>query len=359
MAQGTITGLPPATPAVSVDFGKLGQETLRAVESGQFGTTAGSAATPPPTQQGVSTGAATGSTTAADAPTITPIVDGQNPATSGSPETKYTIEFPNGEKQELTATQINEWRQSGLRLADYTRKTTEVADQRREVQRIMEQLAPMQEDLRWAQQLKQNPQLIIQMAQRMQAQNHQQTTQGQPNAPAFDPNAPMTQAQTLEMAQAIAARLQEMEGKLNESVETRANAIVRSQMEIANYSTAINSTLADAFGKFPILKALPETEDIIRYRVSRMEPKTIQETLKAFSDVSQVVAEEITSKFGATQVASTIAQNQQQMAVGIEPPRVGSPLGLGQEKRDYRANGGRDLDWRKLRTDALTLTQQQ
>ncbi len=340
---------PGMRPAPTVDFAKVGAQAIASMEqtpaapvgSGQVPATP---ATPPPAA------AVSGNADPAQA-----VVTDPNPGVPASPDKVYTIEFPDGKTEQVTAAQLKEWRDGGLRLADYTRKTTEVARQREEIDRLMPQLQSMQEDLKVVQALKQNPELIVSLAQRYVAeqQANGQLPGGDPRG-GFDPNAPVTAGQIAHMVQAMAERMQQIEQGSADNI----NRVVQDRLQVQSFAQTVDRTIADVFAKHPILSAIPENEDIIRYRVAQMRPQTLEEAVQRFQEVGEVLANDLLAKAG---VAQQTQHNQQihQRILGTEPPRVGAvpPLATTTQPGDYVKNG--QLDWAKLRGAALGYVQDQ
>jgi hypothetical protein len=338
------------TPAVSVDFTKIGQTTLQALNTGALGTASTTAVSP---QHGATELTTTPVTPVLNATTPETVLPSAAPSDTTAPST-YEIDFGNGQRETVTAQQLDEWRKSGLRLSDYTKKTTEVAQQRRELEALAQQIAPLQEDIKLVQQLRQNPELIVQLAQQYTQQQQPQTTPAMASTPAgFDPNAPMTMGQTVQMAEAIAQRLQQVEQGLTQTVEQRAAELVQQQLKVANYTTEVNQTINSVYDKHPVLKAMPETDDILRYRVMQMAPRTLAEAKFAFQQVGEAMAQELLQSIPQQSVTFT---QPPALTQGTEPPRAGhAPSLTGPTTASYVRDGGRGLDWSKMKTDAVAI----
>ena len=271
-----------------------------------------------------------------------PVVPGTVPPAVATPpptgEPTYDVDLGNGRIEKLTATQMREAYLNGLRQQDYTKKTTEVANQRREIEAAAQQLAQYREKVQFAEQLIGNPQTALQWA---QSQLQQQLPQLPP-----DPTAPLTVAQAQQMMTAMNSRIAQAE-QLAQAEVAKARQFgqqyVEDKMAVADYGAAIHQTLENIYKDNPVLKLDPNFEDMLRYRVGLREPQNIEETLQAFQEVGKEFASNL-DKFYQSRFSQNQAQTQQLANTGIElpggtPPPVPKPSFV---------NAGK-LDWNRLK----------
>jgi hypothetical protein len=316
---------------MEVDFGSLGTQAIAmAAESPSAGgaTTDSLIHSPTPVPSPVTD---TASATSATTPT-TPVSPSTDPAIPGQPaERTYEIEI-DGKVEKLTASQIKELQASGLRQSDYTQKTQEVARKRQEAEAVMQELHQRQQQI---QQLLSNPAQLLQLAQ-------QQMQAAQPQAPV-DPNQPVTIGQ---MQQIIGQLQQAQQGLVHE-----AQQLVDNKLQVAQYAETINQTITGLYNEFPVLKARPEFEDVMRYNVAKMDPKTPEEAVAAFKIVAKELNDSIEETYKSRQQAAN-TQRAQLAATGIEPPGGVAPQPAAP---NYMRSDKRDLDWNKLAASAMGL----
>ncbi len=244
---------------------------------------------------------------------------GQQP----QPQT-FQVDLGNGQVETFTAEQIRELRASGLRQADYTRKTQELAAQRQQLQAEFQQIIS-------------NPTLLA-TVQQLAGQQPQQ-----PPTP-IDPNAPVTVGQLQEF---MAMQQNALQG-----IQQNAVQFVENRLQTARYAEDINAKLNDVMTKHPVLKVAPEFEDLIRFKVHQMNPATIQDALVAFETVGNDLVNQLASHFNAQHQAAEAARAQL-AATGTVPPGGAAPQVI--QKPSYVKTGQRDLDWNMLSKDALAI----
>ncbi len=275
----------------------------------------------------------TGQTPTPTAPAIAPVT----PATPGSITSQAEqkiFELQLGNKVEkLTEAQIKDAYFNGLRQEDYTKKTQDVARQRAELAEAVEQFKRQQQAA--------IPQQVAQPV----------PSQVAPSVPSFDPEAPMTMGQAMQLAQAVQQRMAQIESGSPQQLEKITNQIVHDRLEVMKFTEAINSEIGSILTDQPILKTIPEIEHVIRFRVAQREPQTLDETRAAF----RLVASEIAGQFDQqiqTRTQHNTIQRQQLTAGGIEPPGGTVPM---PSAPSYRTNDNK-LDWTKLAAAAVELS---
>jgi hypothetical protein len=254
------------------------------------------------------------------------------------------VEFEPGKVQRLTRQEIKDgW----LRQADYTKKTTEAAEMRKQAEAVMARGQQMEAEREQLRQVLSNPQALMYLAQQQLAE-----AQG----PQYDPNAPVNMGQVSQLAeynaQQLQAHLQQMElnsQALAEEAKQAAVQEVTNRLETAKYTESINATLSDVYKEYPILKSVPEMEDIIRFRVAQSKPADIAEANKAFIRIGAEVAKSVKESFAAVNKEQVIAKTNL-VNGGIEPPGGAAvPSVAPQPYRDAKSN---TIDWARLRQGA-------
>lgn len=250
------------------------------------------------------------------------------------------VEFEPGKVQKLTKDEI---KQGMLRQADYTRKTQELATVRKQAEEILQRGQQFEQEREQLRQVLSDPRALMYLAQQQLA-----AAQG----PQFDPEAPATMATIAQLAQqnqqALQQQLALVEQNMGSAAEQAKQAAVDEvvgRIETAKHSETINAKLASIYESNPILQSVPEIEDVIRYRVSQMQPQTIEEALKAFEKVSGDVASAMGAKFTDARKEQALTK-QKLVGGGIEPPGGAAvPTNTPTSFRDSKTNV---IDWKSL-----------
>jgi hypothetical protein len=168
-----------------------------------------------------------------------------------------------------------------------------------------------------------------------------------------DPNEIATVGQAEAFAKAQAQTVQQLVEDTKKALEQK---IVDTQMEIdfnrkkAAHEVVINGTLNDIFTKNPVLKSIPNVEDLIRFEVSKMATQewTEKEALEAFHIVSKGIVEELGQHFKAQTTIRAI-QKEKLESKTIEPAGGAAP----QLKPTSFKNSDGSVDWAKVKKAAL------
>lgn len=272
---------------------------------------------------------------------VAPVVPAQpGQSTTQQPQTGLvTVDLGNGTVKQLTQAEVVEAYRSGLRQSDYTQKTQDIARQREEVQTLVQNLQQQQEAVRVAQYLLTNPQAMLQEAQRRLGS--QQPPQ------VVDPSTPMTQGQAQQQLQAL---VQGFEHRL-QGIEQGAQQYVENRLQVADFAEAINQTMGTVYTEHPVLKTVPEMEDVIRYRVAQLKPANLAEAQQAFKSISA----EIASTIGNIYVQRQQEQNAQVAQLAQSSPVVPSGAPVQPTPKSYNLPNQK-LDWKTLAQDALSLS---
>lgn len=227
-------------------------------------------------------------------------------------ETLYEVKV-NGQTIKVPITELT---QGYSRQQDYTRKTTELAEQRRQIENELNTYRQQVDEVR---RFFAHPQV-------------QQALQGL-RGPQVDPNQPLTaqQAQQLFESQLTHAQQQQQQQMAQMAYELEVRNLA------AGFSREIESTLQQILTKHPVLADVEGIDQILRARVSQRQPQSLDETKQAFYEVAQQAAAKLEARFAQQQKQQAVQQTQFKRN-GIEPPggttavppapaklRIGSP----------------------------------
>jgi len=268
-------------------------------------------------------------------------------------EPVYEVDFGDGKGvQKLTAKEI---RDGHLRHADYTKKTQELAAQRKQFETSQTQMKELQEERDKLYQIMQNPQALMYLAMQQGGLMPQQQQ--------FDPNAPMTLGQARDLAttqyEAVNAEIEKLKQDFEKSLQEKVQKTkqeLEDEREQARYAGMIDDTFAHIHKEHPVLTAVPEFEDVVRYRVFTGGPyNNPQEMLDAFKRVSGEVAKMVTDKVAELNKPAVEAKNKI-LSGGIEPPGgTGIQPAPTQSFRDKRTG---NMDWKGLSKGAVSYLEQ-
>ena len=147
--------------------------------------------------------------------------------------------------------------------------------------------------------------------------------------------------------QTVTAQMQQMQRQVESTIASREQALQLRQ-ETAAHASVIDSTLTGIFTKNPVLNAIPNAADLIRYNVAQMlTPQSTQkDALEAFNLVSQGMVDEIGKHYKQTQTSQKIAAAKQKLATSsIEPSGGSAPQIAPTSYKD--ANGA--VNWNSVR----------
>lgn len=316
-----------ASNVPTVDFGSLAAQASEMITAGNTSTSS----TPPSVPTAPAEGQTSASLPAAftsPTPTSPTLQVETAPQAQQPPPGTIPVDLGNGRVEHVTSEQLREWHANGLRQADYTRKTQELAEQRRQIQ----------EAGQYIQQTLNNPSALLQLAQQHYSQ--------QPNTPqAVDPNAPVTMAQLQQFAQ--------LQQQSYANLQQQAQQYVENRLQVANYAENINQTLGEVFTQHPVLKLDPSTEEVLRWKVSQMNPQDLPSTQAAIKSVAAEMAGKYQNFYQSQQQSATV-QRAQLAATGTVAPGGAAPQAL-QQPTYQKPDGG--LDWNALAAAALQSVQ--
>ncbi len=242
-----------------------------------------------------------------------------------------------------------------LRQSDYTRKTQELAAQRKEVEEIRAQNSKIQKDLEELSQLRSflGDRKQVFAALKAQAPELFETAQQSTVGADASEIATIQQART-EAERLVNAQVKELQKQLAEqesrTLAREQAAVVRA--ETAKHAESINPVVKEIFEKNPILTAIPNAEDILRYQVTKMAPSTLQEAIDAFRTVSAGWVEDLNEKYTAAN-KTKLVQAAKLTTARIEPPG-GSGLQIQPAKPAYDKKTNK-TNWNAIRERSAAL----
>jgi len=281
----------------------------------------------------------------ADVPNREEATPAQTPqATEAKSDTLIEVTLPDGTTQKLP---VDELKKGYMRQADYTRKRQAEAQAQQQFQQQVQLV--LQEAARRQQMMEQF------LSDRAALERYiQQQFPNQPQQPEFDP----TEIATVEQAQQVAQRqladfqeqlavhLQQMQQAFDQKVQT-ATQELEDRRETAAYATVINQHLAKIFQENPLLEAVDNIEDLLRWQVYQTKPQTIEQTLEAFSHAAKQQAEKLNARFNEV-TKKQVVQKQKLLQNNIEPP---GGSGVQPQPSSYKKSDG-SIDWNKLAASA-------
>lgn len=172
----------------------------------------------------------------------------------------------------------------------------------------------------------------------------------QPEVVADNPDEIATVGQARAIAQqqaaAIAEQIANVKTFVQNSIDNRQQELAHNA-KIATHQTAINSTLADIYKTNPVLKAIPNSEDLIRFEVSQLytPQMTEPEALEAFRTVAAGMVEDISKHYKANQKIEAVAKVKANLeSHSIEPAGGAAP----QPKPASFKDSSGQIDWKRV-----------
>lgn len=158
--------------------------------------------------------------------------------------------------------------------------------------------------------------------------------------------AQLQQQNTQQFMEAFKQELQKELVTATQELETRAAT--------AKLAESINATVNDIFTEHAYLKEIvPDAEQVLRYQVAQLNPRTAEETLQAFKDVAAGWVENFERQVASRNKASVIQQHKLKTN-NIQPP--GGTQVQPQPTSFQKTNpftGKNEVDWTALNRVAM------
>jgi hypothetical protein len=265
-------------------------------------------------------------------------------------EPTFEFEFTPGKKEQATLSQIKQWREGNLRQEDYTRKTQEVAEMRKSAENVFKAYQQMQQEREVVAAFLQNPEQVAQfMVEQYGPQGLQlllTSLAGVEQAPNPSDVATVSQAEKIAQKQAaqVARQLEQTKQEMRSEIEQERER-ARYEAEVQEYTKMINPVIQDIFNNNPILSAVDGMEDLIRYKVYKLNPQSPQDAINAFQRVAKEQVEKLNSRY--TELNKKQIVQKSKLANGTEPP---GGSGVQPQAKTFRK--GNSVDWKALASSA-------
>jgi hypothetical protein len=320
-------------PAFDIDFGALREQASKLMTDDSDASPEAVPATPSSAPAEVRVKGATTGQGTAEAKVETPTAEevaAEEALADIDENAKFKV-VVDGEETIVTGKELK----SGYsRTSVFTKRMQQVAKDRETVQASQQRLQALETERQGLETFLRNPNAILNYVARefgpqAAAALAGQTAQPQAGQPSGDPNELVSAAEARAIAaherQAVEAQLQNVVKSVQDQIAQATQAIHHEQAQ-AKHAVAISSTLSDIFTTNPVLKSIPNAEDLIRFEVAKLQPQTEAEALNAFKQVSQGMVEDLAKHFQAQKKIQVVAQARQKLeSKTIEPPGGSAP----------------------------------
>jgi hypothetical protein len=252
-----------------------------------------------------------------------------------------------------------------MRQAKFTKEMQGLAAQRQQFEQERGQVTQLQQEREALVTIVSNPQLLKEFISK-QYPGLFQAAQGQPSQEALeqagvDPGDIATVGQLAEIQRQATEQIRTIAQELQDGLTKREQAIadsIETRHATLKLSNDINSTIKTIFSENAFLsKVIPNAEQLLRYEVSKLQPRTPEETLAAFKQVAAGWVEQFNETVKETTKA-TVVQKQQLVKNNIQPPGGAGvqpqPTGF---MKQHAQTGKVEVDWKKLNEMASSMLQ--
>lgn len=146
--------------------------------------------------------------------------------------------------------------------------------------------------------------------------------------------------------QAVIARAEASAQKI---VENTLQNIQRAH-QVATYNRQIDDQITSLAQEMPVLNTIPQLNDLLRFEVSKLNPRTPQEMLDGLREVAAAYAETIDAHY-AERNAASLAAKAKLSTHGTEAPAGQAPQIQPISKKPF-SHGGKG-DWDSMKAEAL------
>lgn len=241
------------------------------------------------------------------------------------------LEIAPGKTERFTKAQLADFYKGHLRQDDYTRKTQELATQRKQFEQALPQIERLyQEHQALVQLIEDKDKLTKWMQTRFQQQGQEPSSQ--------EVQAVKQQEQKIA---ALMQHIQKLEGRMQQQGQEFVTQ-TRAEIETAQLSEKVDAHLQGIFKDMPALSAIDNVEDILRFKVFNRNPQTLDEAKQFFSEEAKGLVEKVKKAFGVQVQAPPQGGGAPR---GIEPP--GGAGSAPPQKPSYKGKDGR-VDFNKV-----------
>ena len=251
----------------------------------------------------------------------------------------------------------------------FTTEMQKLAAERKSLSDAQAQTAQQQQALAQLQQernqyaaILQNPALLAQYAQQLAPQAPPQAdvaAQMLQQLGYSNPDEIVTVQDALKIAQHLSSQqvnsaTQQLQTQFQQAFEqlSEREAVIkqdiRDAQETESFISALNDTFSETMKANPILSAVPQVEELIRFEVSRMNPATLGEAQEAIQKVAGEISEALNQRF-IDQNKTKVLAKQKLVTQTLEPP-----IGTGVQPQPISAVNSKTgkVDWDLIRKSA-------
>lgn len=328
-----------------VDFGAIGAQVQAHLDSGGDGTTADASAT-----QNAPVANATSPAAAAAPASGTPQAAAPNPA-----DEVIEVTFSDGRVEQIARKDLPN---AILMQRDYTQKTQKLAEMQRQMQPIAQAATQLAQEREQIAALFQNPQLLAKFAQETYGAEFAKLFTPQQQAAmqqqGLSPDDIITAQQASDIAeQRTQAYMQQMQARLHElesRFEQKTQRVVQQgiqelqdSQEIAAHQKVLDKHVDSLLDANPLLKAIPEMGDALRFRVFTRNPQTQEEAMRLLSEEADRQGKALEKQFEERQ-KQALAGKAKLTTHGTEPP---GGVGVQPTPVEFKKKDG-SIDWKAL-----------
>lgn len=252
----------------------------------------------------------------------------QIPTTDDSVE----LEIGPGKREKFTRQQLSDFYKGNLRQEDYTRKTQELAEQRRQFETNLPQIKQIYQEHQALVQLLEDKDKINKYVKERFKEAAEEGTE-------FNPKE-------FSAAKQQVASLQQQIEHMKNQLQVQPQQLIehtRNEIETATLEGKISAHLETIFTATPLLGAIDNAEDILRFKVFNRKPKDISEARAFFTEEAQNMVNKVAEHFKQAKPAPKASTGGAKRS--IEPPGgVGSPA---PQPNSYKGKDGK-VDWSKV-----------
>jgi hypothetical protein len=204
-----------------------------------------------------------------------------------------------------------------------------------------------------------------QAQQQAQHQLQQPFAQQQQQVPAVDPqmlasvgDVNHAVAQSIAQQEAeLGRRLNSLEqGAIQRAEESAARVVqqtisnLRNAHQVATFDRQIDDHITSLTSEHPVLSAIPQLNDLLRFEVSKLNPRTPQEMFEGLREVASAYAETIDAHYSERH-ATTLAAKAKLGTHGVEAPSGQTAQIQPVSRKPFTHNG--KGDWDSMKAEAM------
>jgi hypothetical protein len=249
-----------------------------------------------------------------------------------------------------------------MRQAKFTKEMQGLASQRQAFERERGQITQLHTEHEALSALVNSPAILKQFIEK-QYPDLFSAAAGQPSQAALaevgiDPGDIATVGQLAELQRNAEARLQQIAEEMSTGLAKREQAIAESietRHATLQLSNDINSTIKTIFTENAFLeRVIPNASEMLRYEVSKLNPRTPAETLDAFRQVAAGWVEQFNETVKDTTKAQVVTK-QKLVTNNIQPP---GGAGVQPQPSTFMKTGNtgkQEVDWKRINAMASAM----